>query len=710
MYSVLGGVLCFAVVVRTCAVQSGCDSAGGCEVDTGSAEGLQKPNILFLLADDYGWHNLGYHLRGEAGPDAAQARAEVNTQNLDELIDNGILIDRHYAYKICSPSRSSLQSGRLAINVNTKNNNVNSHNPDDPSSGYAGIPANMTLLGTKMKQGGYMTHFVGKWDVGMANIKQTPIENGYDTFFGYYQHANDYWMEAMPFQSTGEIDTCLNRWVDFSMYTKDYVGGVTPEIRKQYGCNQVPERFTRVSQTLKGLYNATGCLSKSGGGCLDDGCYEEAMLLNRSLTIISDHSTNIETKGKPLFLFHAFHALHTPLQITKKYIDKLDSILDQHGASPFCSSQRKLYAAMVLFMDDAVGQLVTKLKQTALWDNTLVIFAADNGGPIYEPAAANNFPLKGGKYADWEGGVRTNAFVSGGAIPKRNRGTVHKGIVSIADWYGTLCDMIGVDAHDKEAEAANVLIAAENLNRLANQQNPLLPPVDSVAQWQFILNGSNGRPDPLVLSSQAILDYPYKLVVGRQVYSMWQGELYPNCTTIANAPEEGPYFQDMQIFDQQLKLSNRQWQQDKLTEVHDCRDGCLFNVEADPSETIDLAKDPRNTTTMKELLKLRRRLDSVKVFEPDRGSQVFEACKVEASIGGFFGPFVEADRFYSPVNMTRMEKLEMDKFVKKLAALNKGLQSRPGQIFDWFVSKYPVRRSAKKYGADKCLCTVPLLV
>lgn len=70
-----------------------------------------------------------------------------------------------------------------------------------------------------------------------------------------------------------------------------------------------------------------------------------------------------------------------------------------------------------------------------MWDTSLLIFLADNGGPVYEPGAASNFPLKGGKYSDWDGGVRTVAFLSGGAIPHARRGTTFDGGVAAAsEW------------------------------------------------------------------------------------------------------------------------------------------------------------------------------------------------------------------------------------------------------------------------------------
>lgn len=150
------------------------------------------PHVLFLLADDFGWANLGVHMRAATGG-ADPLVHGVHTPTLDALIGEGILLERHYAYKICSPSRSSLQTGRLAMHVNSKNTGVAARNAADPVSGYAGIPLNMTGLGHKMRAGGYATHMVGKWDAGMATPAHTPEGRGYDSFFGFFQHASDYW-------------------------------------------------------------------------------------------------------------------------------------------------------------------------------------------------------------------------------------------------------------------------------------------------------------------------------------------------------------------------------------------------------------------------------------------------------------------------------------------------------------------------------------
>merc|ERR1712151_785956 len=87
---------------------------------------------------------------------------------------------------------------------------------------------------------------------------------------------------------------------------------------------------------------------------------------------------------------------------------------------------------------------------------------------------------------------------------------------------------------------------------------PLLAPIDSVAQWDFILNGTNGRPGPLHLSENAVLRWPYKLVTGKQPYSVWRGEVYPNCSTVNGSLHDGgPIFTLIEVFNQKIDLAYR---------------------------------------------------------------------------------------------------------------------------------------------------------
>lgn len=611
-----------------------------CIIASSSAHRQSKPHVVFFLADDYGWANFGAHLRDLDGsdPDVQQLRKEVHTPNMDLLVQQGMLLERHYTYKICSPTRSSLQVGRLPAHVNAINTGVTVANLSDPVSGFSGIPRNMTGVAEKLRLAGYRTHMVGKWDAGMATPEHSPRGRGYESWLGYFQHANDYWRQSMPIDSTGEVDNCLNMFTDLFMQNSTYCGGVRDGPSTSLSCLKDPES--------------------------DPACYEEYLFKQRALQVVREHDTS--RKDSPLFLFYAFHLLHTPLQVPESYVEKIDKIVADAKGSKFSTRNRRLYAAMTLYMDDAIGEMVQALKRKAMWDNTLIVFIADNGGPIYVPGSANNYPLKGGKYSDFEGGIRTNAFVSGGFVPATKRGSKFAGIVSVADWYGTLCDIAGVNPTDQKALDANMWLSSKGL--------PLLAPVDSVAQWQYMLKGSNGREGPLYLSDQALLLWPYKLVTGRQPYSVWTGPLYPNCSTIASSNNgTGPMFYDFKVFNHVIEPALSKEALDRMQWTFDCGAGCLFNVDLDPNERNDLADQPQHAATLAKMQDLLRK-ENAGHFAPARGVPQLSACENSIDVGGFYGPFLNIEGWYSPLPpKTATQKLKDAALKAELRLLNKDI-------------------------------------
>lgn len=111
---------------------------------------------------------------------------------MDGLAATGVILDRHYAFRYCSPSRSALNSGRNPIHVNTGNDGLTLVNRADPVSGFAGIPRNMTCIGNKMSEAGYYTGQAGKWHLGLATPSHTPKGRGYAHSLTYLDGANDY--------------------------------------------------------------------------------------------------------------------------------------------------------------------------------------------------------------------------------------------------------------------------------------------------------------------------------------------------------------------------------------------------------------------------------------------------------------------------------------------------------------------------------------
>ena len=478
-----------------------------------------KPHIVLVLVDDWGWANVGYH---DSSPSP-----EVDTSNINNLVHEGLELDQHYAFSVCSPSRCSLLSGRLPIHVNDRNRNIALHNPADSISGYAGIPRSMTTLGTKMKQAGYATHVVGKWNVGMATSDHTPEGRGFDSSLIYFSSSNDYYTQQQG-KCNGKHDI-VDLWDS-----------------------------GRPARHLNGT------------------AYEESIFRDRILGIVANHSVST-----PLFLYYAPHIVHAPRQVPNSYLESFDSIVNE---------KRKYYLAMVKYLDDVIGELVNALKAKDVWSNTLIVVSSDNGGYF---SGGNNYPLKGTKGSDWQGGVRVNAFVSGGFLPSTMRGKKTEGYVHLADWYATFCGLAGVDPTDLLAASAG------------------LPPIDSLDMWPLISgqNSTSPRTD-VPISLNALISGDYKILTGTVSQAGWTEHDHPNSNS------DG----------------------DSLPDQECTRRGCLYNIKADPEERDNLA------STMGPVLRsMRKKLHGYQTthFDPDRGSASPLACN--AAIGthkGFWGPFL----------------------------------------------------------------------
>ena len=552
-----------------------------------------KPNIFLYLADDVGFNDVGF--TQYASPD----NPLVHTPTLDKLAHEGIRLDRHYSYRICGPSRASILSGRLAVHVQTDNGGgIGAWNPSDPISGYAGIPRNMTTMASKLKSAGYATHAIGKWDVGMATPTHTPLGRDFDSWLGYWDHAVSYWTKRNGFLSTGNVDSCFNQPLDFFEMNATYKGGVK-------------DRWS-----------------------LDNTTYKEEVFTKRALEIIHKHDVL-----KPIFLFFATGLLHTPLQVPAEYIRIVNN-------AAFQTENERLMAAMANYMDDQVGQLVNAFKAKGMWENTLFVYFSDNGGAAYLPGSGNNWPLQGGKYSDWEGGVRVASFVSGGFVPSTHRHTAFDGVISIADWYATFCVLAGHTRHycttDPAAAEANAYIEQSGLD------SPKLPEVDSRPMWDYILAGTNGRPDHLQLSAESLLEWPYKVVTGKHPYSFYQGESYPNASTLdMYAAGGGPGFQDSHIWGNNFPFSAPSG---LFFRNCDVAPGCLFNVEEDPFEQHNLAGELLLKNKHEEML-IKLQGENTRLFLPNRGNLSKTPCIQAARNGGstgFYGPFVDVADWYSP--------------------------------------------------------------
>lgn len=314
-----------------------------------------NPNILFVLADDFGWGNVGYH------------NPTVSTPNIDYLVKNGLELNRHYTHYICAPSRSSLHSGRLPPHVNLQENSFQ-------SSETAGIPVNYTCMAEKIKSANYYTAFIGKWDAGATLIEQTPLFRGYDSFYGYLGHVNDYWNKTI-------------KLIDPNACPNDIIADLWHNTGPAY------------NETYPGVYL-------------------ESILASKVLYHLDDAKKN---SNNPFFIFYGPHIAHHILEVPKEYYIKQDNdesicqnmswngnthteIYPGFNTSSDNWHCRSILQSMIGYLDAIIGNITNKLKQNGQWDNTLIVFVADNGGNvILEQSAGNNYPLRGGKHSPLEG-------------------------------------------------------------------------------------------------------------------------------------------------------------------------------------------------------------------------------------------------------------------------------------------------------------------
>ena len=162
--------------------------------------------------------------------------------------------------------------------------------------------------------------------------------------------------------------------------------------------------------------------------------------------IVPVHDIGLENQNEPFFIYVPFSAPHTPFQATKQYYDKY-----KHVKSP----EKRIYYAMIHALDDAVGTIMNKLKQLKLEENTLVFLLSDNGGATYT-GAADNSPLKGGKFTNFEGGINVPFIMQWkGTIPA---GMIYEKPVSALDIFKTTTTIANVQIpDDRDFDGVNLM-------------------------------------------------------------------------------------------------------------------------------------------------------------------------------------------------------------------------------------------------------------
>ena len=382
----------------------------------------ERPNIIFILADDLGWGDLGvFHQNGSTHD------RRHKTPFLDKMAADGMQLRAHYCpAPVCAPSRASLLTGVHQGHASIRNNQFDKM-----------LPSNHTL-GTVMQAAGYRTALIGKYglqgnDQGTdaATWPAYPTKRGFDEFFGYVAH------------------------VDGHMH---------------YPADEWPLGDSEIHQTKKDLWwndrEVSAGLQK---------CYTTDLFTARSKHWIAEHR---ETKpDQPFFLLLTYDTPHAALQVpTSAYPEgkglgggvqwlgkpgqmintatgEIDSYRHPDYIGHGWSDVEERFATMVRRIDNAVGDLLQTLKDLGIAENTLVVFTSDNGPHLESYLASAKYnadsfqsygPFDGTKRDTWEGGIRMPTLAW---WPKHiAAGEINNRASQFHDWMPTMAELGGVAA------------------------------------------------------------------------------------------------------------------------------------------------------------------------------------------------------------------------------------------------------------------------
>lgn len=362
-------------------------------------QAAEKPNIVFILADDLGYRELG-----------SFGQTLIRTPNLDTLAEQGMRLTQHYAGNaVCAPSRCVLMTGKHPGHAFVR------ANKSTPPEGQQPIPDDEVTLAELMTQVGYATGAFGKWGLGGPGSSGTPLRQGVQRFFGYncQSHAHSYYPSYL--------------W-DNDQHVK--LNNTPPVPGHASLADGADKSNPRSYDQFKG----------------DD--YAPDRINAAALDFLR------ENKDRPFFLYYPtvipHVALHVPDQELKPYLDL------QWNDPPFTREKgygytphftpRAAYAAMITRMDRYIGNLLKLLDELGLADNTIVIFSSDNGTTHLGKEVDYDFfksvgDLRGLKGSLYEGGVRVPTIVRwpGKVAP----GTSSDYISGFEDWMPTLMEAVG---------------------------------------------------------------------------------------------------------------------------------------------------------------------------------------------------------------------------------------------------------------------------
>lgn len=365
----------------------------------------ERPNFIFILADDLGWMDLSCY-----------GSNFYETPNIDQLAREGMRFTNAYAAcPVSSPSRVSFQTGKYPARIHITDfipgsyarykERIDTYCPVIPPSFVTDMPLEEVTIAEALKEAGYQTAHIGKWNCAQDSMFY-PQYQGYDINIagcnkggpgkgGYFSPYNNPYLKDGP---DGE-------------YLTDRLGNE---------CIDIIRKFKK-----------------------------QPFFIN--LPFYQVHTPLLAKKDKEAYFIKKAHTMGLDTLLTfnenpdwKQKLPYADSTLRERSIQSHAA-----YAAMIASMDENIGRIIDELKRLDLYENTIIIFTSDNGGlSTSEGTPTTNAPLKGGKGHIYEGGIREPLIVKWKGLKKK--GVESDAPVIGTDFYPTILQLAGLPSKPEQ--------------------------------------------------------------------------------------------------------------------------------------------------------------------------------------------------------------------------------------------------------------------
>ncbi|OWA53085.1 Arylsulfatase J [Hypsibius exemplaris] len=342
----------------------------------------QRPNIIVIIADDLGRTDISF----------TESNRHTPTPNIDRLAWNGIILNRHYSYQFCTPTRAAFMTGKYSIHTGMQG-------PSPIGSGEPwGLPLQFQTQGNLFKRLGYQTWNVGKWHLGESTRAHYPERRGFDYFYGIL---------------AGE-----SNWFNYT------VGWITP----------IPNTGKVLRENGKAVFEN-----------ITNNVYFPDLITSKAEQLIRNSDPN-----QPFYLLYTTPVPHSAIDRYSSALHTMPQFQLRPSVFRFSSAfpKRKRQLGLIQVLDENVKRLTDALINKGVANNSIIVFFSDNGAAISKPGATRqnygvNWPLRSGKGNLFEGGVRTVACLWSPLL--KRRGWISNKLFHLTDWLPTLWEAAGGD-------------------------------------------------------------------------------------------------------------------------------------------------------------------------------------------------------------------------------------------------------------------------